>query len=435
MKLSIFNLIDEDNGELLVYNSLSGALVSFEPKYLKRMLKVFKQGAVDMIPKKFIIPLKEDGFLIDIDLDELDNINILVQRRINWTQSWHFSIMLNQSCNFKCPYCFQPRKQSFITPSVEDRILKMIKLQCGQTKKITIDWYGGEPLLSFNLLRRLNKKISDICSTEGVDYEICLTTNGYLLDDTVLKYLDDYKVSHLQITLDAPIEYHNKSRILNNGEPTFDVILSNIQKAVDHGIHILVRANVTITNQDSSFEIYEILEKAGLKNKVEVTIRPVVSSGANPCDSNCLTPTGFGEKMISHYYKAANNGWVVLPFVDNLQSMGYCVADYPTHAIIDPDGNLYKCGEAFSDAENTGKIHKNGEIFWDKKRFDEFVNRNPLDQKECVACGILPICMGGCHMLRFWKHKMSCNEFKHNLNIFVKILRLNQKNIDDNTPV
>jgi uncharacterized protein len=434
MKPSIFNIVTNDNGELLVYNSLTGALVAFGSKYFERMFRVFKQGSISDTPEEFILPLKNDGFLVDSDKDEHEIINILTQRRVNWKKSWHFSIMLNQSCNFKCFYCFQPRKKLFISSSVEDRILKMIKLQCAQTEKITIDWYGGEPLLSFALLKRLNKNINDICLEEGVEYEICMTTNGYLLDEDVLRYLDDYKVSHLQITLDAPVEYHNKSRVLNDGGPTFDAILSNIKKAVMRGIHVLIRVNVSQENKDSSFEIYELLEKAGLKNKVEVSIRPIVSSGANPCNDNCLTQISFGEKMIAHYYKAAKNGWIVLPFVDNLQSMGYCIADYPTQAIIDPEGNVYKCGEAFSDAENTGEISEKGEIIWDKEKYGAFVNRNPLDQKECVACEILPICMGGCHMLRFWKQKMSCNEFKHDLETFVKILRLNQRIIDSQSP-
>lgn len=430
MKPSIFNIATEDNDELLVYNSMSGALVAFEPKYFERMSKAFKQGNINVVPKEFITALKEDGFLIDSDFDEHEKINILAQRRINWTKSWHFSIMLNQSCNFKCFYCFQPRKNLFISNSVESRIMNMIKLLSKRTDRISIDWYGGEPLLSFGLFKKMNTKIHSICLAENVEYEISVTTNGYLLDDNVLKYLDYYKVSHFQITLDAPEEYHNKSRILKNGEPTFSVILKNIQNAVSKGIHVLVRVNVTQVNKDSSFEIYELLENAGLKNKVEVSIRPVVSSCANPCSNNCLTQADFGQKMISHYYKAATNGWIILPFVDNLQSMGYCIADYPTQAIIDPAGNLYKCGEAFSSKETTGTISDDGEIIWNKKKYEAFVNRNPLDHKECNNCKILPICMGGCHMLRFWKKKMSCNEFKHNLNLFVKILRLNQANME-----
>jgi len=430
MKCSIFNITSKDKDELLVYNSMTGALVSFESKYVERMSYVFNDGLINMTPTDFVDPLKEDGFLVDIDFDEYEKINMLTQKRINWKDSWHFSIMLNQSCNFKCFYCFQPRKNLFLSSNVEDRIIKNDKLRCRDTSKITIDWYGGEPLLSFDLLKRLNTKIGKICSANDVEYEICFTSNGYLMNSEVLEYLNAYKISHLQITLDAPIAHHDKSRILNNGEPTFKKILANIQIAVKQGIHVLVRVNAIKENKDSSFEIYEILENAGLKNKVEVSIRPVVSSSANPCSDNCLTNIDFGKKMMSHYYEAAKKGWIILPFVDNLQSMGYCVADYPTHAIIDPMANVYKCGEAFSDTENTGKINDKGEIIWDKKRFEAFVNRDPLNQKECVSCEILPICMGGCHMLRFWKQKKSCNEFKHDLELFVKILRLNQENLD-----
>lgn len=429
MKFSTFNLTSRTQDKFLVYNSLSGALLAFEQPHSDLMSVAFQEAKASKIPDNFLSALKEGGFLVENEADELDTIRALTARRIHWEESWHLSIMLNQACNFRCPYCFQPRKNLFMSDSVGDVVLRMIERIASQTKKISVDWYGGEPTLSFELLKRLNNGIAARCSRAGVEYVVSMTTNGYLLDGKVLAYLKSFQTSHLQVTLDAPRENHNRNRIPPSGEPTFDVILANIKNAALAGFHVFVRVNVTTQNLDSSFEIYQLLEEAGLKNKVEVSIRPVVSSEANPCAGNCLGPVRFGKKMTSHYYEAAKRGWIVLPFVDNLQSMGYCIADYPTHAIVDPEGNVYKCGEAFSETEKTGRIASDGRILWDQAGFDAFVLRDPLDFPECRTCQILPICMGGCHMLRFWKHRTSCNEFKHNLPLFVETLYLNQLNM------
>ncbi len=430
MKSSIFNIVVRNIDDILVYNSLSGALLAFEKKYFDVIQNAFLSGSLDNIPKDFISVLKDGGFFVDDDNDELDRIRILTQRRINWFDSWHFSIMLNQACNFMCDYCFQPRKNLFMSVLVGSKVLKMIEGITHQTKRISVDWYGGEPTLSFNFLKKLNDAIAILCEKAQIEYIVSMTTNGYLLDDDILKYLKSFQMSHLQITLDAPRENHNRTRILKNGSPTFNAILQNIKKAVGYGIHVLVRVNVTNRNLKESYTIYNALERTGLKNKVEVSIRPVISSESNSCEGSCPEAVRFGKKMLSHYYEAAKNGWIVLPFVDNLQSMGYCIADYPTHAIIDPRGNIYKCGESFSDKENMGKISRDGYLRWDKRKFDAFIERDPLIFPECRICKILPICMGGCHMLRFWKNRISCNEFRHDLGLFVKILYYNQINLD-----
>jgi uncharacterized protein len=430
MKFSRFNLTGRTQDEFLVYNSLSGALIAFEKPYLAAASEAFQKSAVEKLPENFLASMKEEGVLVEDEFDELDVIRILTATRIGWTESWHFSIMLNQICNLCCPYCFQPRKNLVMSDLVGDLVVKAMQRVAAQTKKISIDWYGGEPTLSFDLLKRLNDRIAAICKKVGIEYMVSMTTNGYVLNDEILSYLASSQTSHLQITLDAPKENHDFKRIPASGKPTFDVILANIQKTVSAGIHVLVRVNVAKQNLDRSFEIYDALEKAGLKNKVEVMIRPIISSEANPCAGDCVNPVLFGKKMISHYLKAAKEGWIVLPFVDTLQSMGYCIADYPTHAIIDPEGNVYKCGEAFSESENIGKIDDNGDISWNKEGFDAFVLRDPLQLSECRVCPILPICMGGCHMLRFWKHRMSCNEFKHDLPSFVETLYFNQMNME-----
>ncbi len=110
--------------------------------------------------------------------------------------------------------------------------------------------------------------------------------------------------------------------------------------------------------------------------------------------------------------------------------MGFCVADFPSQFIIDPSGVVYKCGECFTEAESVGNISETGEIILDHEKHQLWLLKSPLDFDECRDCSIMPICMGGCNMKRWWKHIDYCEEFKHNLPDFLRAMVLNQGNIE-----
>lgn len=348
MKFSKFNVwTDRRDGTLILFNSLTGALAVFEKKYNAIVKGCLKDKQVHLLPKKFLEAFIEDGYIVNQDKDEFFVVNQLVKKRGNWLEEFFLSVVLNLDCNFHCFYCFEKHTGKYMDATTANRVISMIRKNLPQMKKLSIDWYGGEPLLSLKILKGTNDAIIATCEKNIIKYDFSITTNGYLLSDDIIQYLKKRPLSYLQITVDGPPQTHNKSRTLKNGEPTFDVILNNIKNAVAEDINIMVRVNITKENVKQIPALYEIIEKEGLKNRLFLRLKPVVSAPANPCLNRCLTERSLGLQMTHIYRQAAENGWVIFPYVDNLQCMGYCIAEYPHHFIIDPSGNLYKCGELF----------------------------------------------------------------------------------------
>lgn len=429
MKFSMFNVWTVDDGTIILYNSKTGALATFEPCYLQVVNSSLINNDPSLLPDQFITDLIEDGYLLNDGFDEMEYIRQLVVKRQQLVDEYFFSILLSLSCNFGCYYCFENHTDKVLAEPISGRLVYMMSRISKSAKKIAVDWYGGEPLLSFSMLHQLNNKFMAICAANDVRYEISVTTNGYLLSREVIDYLAGTPITHLQITIDGPPETHNISRPLKNGEPTFDTILDNIEQAVAKGLGVFIRTNITKQNIDRIYELYPILEARGLKNKVRILLKPVVSSSVNLCEEQCLTGQTFSDKMVPIYIQAAKNGWIVFPNVDSMQCMGFCVADFPSQFIIDPSGNIYKCGESFSNDESVGFVDEDGKFIISQDKYRPWLEKTPLNYPECRNCDILPICMGGCNMKRWRKGIDCCEELKYNLPDFLRAMVLNQENI------
>lgn len=430
MRFSDFNVYTPDRGGLIVYNTLTGALLTFNRRTANTVLGAIQRDNTTEIPKRYLLDLVRDGVVIEDNYDELSVVK--ARNLLGRTQNeLILSVMLTMACNFKCRYCFQPRNPRLkaMSREVEQRVVSLIKREAKKKDRVSIDWYGGEPLLRFDQLARINNAIAGECKKCDTEYLVSVTTNGYLLIPKVVKYLSGFNVTHLQITLDGPAETHDFSRPLANGEGTFTTVLANIRRAVEAGVPVVVRVNVWKPNIGRVDELYDILEENGLKNKVNVIAKPVLSSEANPCQDSCMPTNEVAQLNLEIYQKAARKGWVVMPELSQMQGHEFCIVDSVGQFIIDPGGRLYKCGECFDESESVGYLDQDGELRLDELSWTCWIGKDPLSFPECRACKLLPVCMGGCSMKRFWRPKESpCVEFKYCPDDLLKTMVANEAN-------
>jgi uncharacterized protein len=298
-----------------------------------------------------------------------------------------------------------------------------------KAKKIELDWFGGEPLLSWKDLKTMNNLFLNISKERSVQYSYSITTNGYLLTSNIINYLQLEKPSRLTITLDGPPSTHDLSRPLKRGGKTFWVIFENIKKAVAAGVAVAIRVNVSLKNVDRIPELFDILEAHGLKNVVSVNLQAVVSSEANPYEEYCLSGYTLAHSIMSIYKIEAEKGWVVLPSTENMKILGFCVGEYPNRIITDLDCNIHKCTQ-MAESDFVGKILNNGKIELDENKDAYWTNKDPLVFKECRACAFLPLCMGGCNLRRIQNDgDQYCLGWKRDVPTFLEVLLLNEKNI------
>lgn len=89
-----------------------------------------------------------------------------------------------------------------------------------------IGFYGGEPLLQFDLMCRIIEYAEE--RMRGRPLTFNMTTNGSLLNNKIIEYLEAHKVRTL-ISLDGPKEINDKNRVFKNGSGTYETVINNIK--------------------------------------------------------------------------------------------------------------------------------------------------------------------------------------------------------------
>lgn len=428
MKFSRFNVWSLNDQGLILFNTLTCALALFEKEHAKTAHNALEKRDPVAIPSDFIDGMVEDGYLVADNCDEFRSIQKACQERRSKTDECFLCVILTMRCNFKCLYCFEEHRDEDLSGPETEKVKKMLKKLTSTARKIEVDWFGGEPLISFDVLHATNDLFMDIARSSGVEYSHSITTNGFLLNDEVIKYLAATPLSLLTITLDGPPDIQDRFRPLKKGGQTFWTVFNNIRNAVESGLKVSIRVNVTNQNSSRILELYKLLEQHGLKNKVEVNLQAVVSSPANPCESICLSGRDFAGVALGIYKQAAKDGWIVLPPTEKMKALGFCVSEYPNRLITDLRGNLYRCGQMF-ETGSVGSLGEDGSIILDAAKNEMWVDKNPLQFAECRDCAVLPICMGGCNMKRFVTGTDYCLNWKHNMSGLLEVIVLNEENI------
>lgn len=347
------------------------------------------------------------GFLVDDDRDELSEIKFLYWKNKFDSGKFCLTIMTTLDCNFRCTYCFEKHKNVEMSSKTIKKIEKMVEkeLKKGYTE-LSVDWYGGEPLLNMQCIIFLSNFFISLCQKRGIKYTASITTNGYDFTIDTQKVLFDLGVRHAQITLDGSKSMHDKRRVLLNGESSFDVIKSNIVNAIK-GMSISLRINVDEENKD---DLKSIVDSLGEYRSDELGIYACIVTPA--LESNYIVGEYryLMDAILQLYSYAIDRGFHVNS-VNCLLINDYrtCIVDSDHHFIITPSGDLFKCGESY-EADDPGKIgllSADGNLLVDINKSARWT-KDPFAYEECNICPYLPVCMGGCIMKRLNKKNNYC---------------------------
>jgi len=90
-------------------------------------------------------------------------------------------------------------------------------------RELGINFYGGEPLLGWPLIRHVVPHWKDEFERAGKSVRFSITTNGSLLKQNVRDFFDMYQIGML-LSLDGPKELHDESRPMVGGAGSWDKI-------------------------------------------------------------------------------------------------------------------------------------------------------------------------------------------------------------------
>lgn len=331
--------------------------------------------------RPFIERMHKQGFIVDDETDEKD----LIRRKYEYLRKpGDCSIMIlpTYQCNVRCWYCVQNHEDIWMSDETIERITRRIEMLVDkpEIERLSISWFGGEPMLAYDKVLELTRRVSSLAAAKGKPFSANITTNGTLLTPKRIEELKEAGVNHYQITIDGDRTTHNGIKVLGNAS-AYDRTMENIGHIIEHSTCTL-RFNYTKDNLKPESIIKDLddtLPQKG-RNNISFLVYKVWQENA------AEIPQEEVEKLLDLACIAG-----IRP---RLAAGGMCYADQKYFDCIFTNGKVGKCDNQPPDSA-MGEIDADGNQVWDG---DVSSHKAILDTDapECAECRYLPICWGPC---------------------------------------
>jgi len=431
MQPSKFNLRVSlpEKGEVFLMNTLTDAQLVVSPDIANLLDRLASEPAslapelLDSDEREALVALTEHGFIVpsrEADDQALDKF--FADYRED-TEQLRVTVLTTLQCNFACDYCFQgdhgdhnkhAEKMSLETSArvaawIEERVLQL------HPKRLTITFFGGEPLLNIPAMYDLAERAQAFCREHGTTLALGIITNGLLITEELVDRLLPYGLGYIKITLDGDREMHNKMRPLRGGQGTFDRIVENVRKVAGK-VRIAVGGNFDAESAGSYPALLDFLKEQDFASKlVKVAFKPIVRErqvpkniipltvvSDKPLAGTCMTAAGSGGSSICDTCSFVDEQMSFLreetkkrgfPTVDGVH-MGPCEIHKRHAYTIGPNGSLYACpGFTGEPTLSTGHIDDRKES-WRMSAAERF--EHLAAWHNCGDCAFIPVCAGGC---------------------------------------
>ena len=318
-------------------------------------------------------------------------------------------------CNMDCEYCFAGKgdysgKSGIMSLEVGKRALDYLVENSGNRKHLEVDFFGGEPLLNWDVCKELVKYGRELEKTHNKIFNFTLTTNGVLIDDDVIDFTNR-EMGNVVLSMDGRRETHDRMRHTKTGAGTYDRIMDNFKALVDSRTEegaerksreYYMRGTYTAYNKDFS---RDVLAMADLGFR-ETSIEPVVADPSAPYalhEEDLPQIFEEYEKLAMEMYEREKRGegFNFYHYTVDLQG-GPCIYKRVAgcgvateYLAVTPTGDLYPCHQFVGDDDMiVGNIYDG---ITHPETVDIFKEGNNLYTRDaCKNCWAKLYCAGGC---------------------------------------
>lgn len=311
-------------------------------------------------------------------------------------------------CNLNCEYCFAGKGEyggadkGLMSYEVGKRALDFLIENSGTRKNLEVDFFGGEPLLNWEVCKKLVQYGREQEKIHNKNFRFTLTTNGILLNDEVMEFCNK-EMGNVVLSLDGRKETHDRLRKTPLGKGSYDLIVDNFKKFADsrNQKDYYMRGTYTHYNTDFSNDLIHMAD-LGFK---ELSVEPVV---CNPKENYALKESDLSvlkeqyeilaNEMLRRYRKG--DGFTFYHYMIDLNH-GPCIVKRISgcgvgteYMAVTPSGDLFPCHQFVGDDK-----FKLGNIFDGVTNPDilkQFKKCNVYSHKECKDCFAKLYCSGGC---------------------------------------
>jgi uncharacterized protein len=433
MQQSMFNVRVPlaDRGEVFLMNTLTDAQLIVSDD-IAGMLDRLADDPASLAPERLdsdareaLVTLTEHGFIVDDRATDRAAIDQFFTDIREDTSQLRVTVLTTLQCNFACDYCFQGdhgdhnKNADRMSPDTSEQVAAWIEQRLDELKpeKLTITFFGGEPLVNLPALYDLAERAHAMAKARGVTLLIGIISNGLLLTEELVDRLLPFGLNYVKITLDGDRDTHNRMRPLRGGQGTFDRIIDNIRKVAGK-VRIAIGGNFDADSVESFPALLDFLKEQDFSEKlVEVAFKPiirekqapkglipltVVNESEKPLSGTCMTAAGAGGSSICDTCSFVDEQFTHLreetkkrgfPTVDGVH-MGPCEIHKKHAYTIGPNGSLYACPGFTGDPTlSTGHIDDRKES-WRMTAAERF--EHLAAWHNCGDCAFIPVCAGGC---------------------------------------
>ena len=311
------------------------------------------------------------------------------------------------TCNLNCAYCFASQgkyhgDRAVMSFEVGKRALDFLIEHSGNRRNLEVDFFGGEPLMNFDVVKQLVAYARSIEKQHNKNFRFTLTTNGVLIDDDVIDFANR-EMSNVVLSLDGRKEIHDRYRVDYAGNGSWDRIVPKFQKLVEArgGRNYYMRGTFTHANPDFLKDIQQMLDLGF----TELSMEPVVSAPGDPSE---LTQEDLPvvleqyEKLAELMLKRDREGrpFTFYHYMIDLTG-GPCIykrisgcGSGTEYMAVTPWGDLYPCHQFVGEEKfRLGSIYEgvtNTEVQ------SQFAACNVYAHPQCRDCWARLYCSGGC---------------------------------------
>ena len=386
--------------------------------------------------------LEQNDLLFSADID----INNFKYNEDNIVKA--ICLHVAHDCNLKCRYCFASQgnfkgERTLMSLEVGKKALEFLATNSGNRRNLEVDFFGGEPLMNFEIVKQLVEYGREIEKEYNKNFRFTITTNGVLLDDEKIDFINEH-MDNVVLSIDGRKKINDYMRSTVSGEGSYDIILPKLKKMVEKrgDKDYYIRGTFTNKNLDFSNDALDFYKNGFKKTSIEPVVTPEEMDYAIR-EEHLEEILDEYEKFSKEYIdiKKKDKDFLFFHFMIDLDQ-GPCIIKRAVgcgagseYIAVTPEGEIYPChqfvgekefslGDLWTGIENTGLR-------------DKFKAANVYSKEECRSCWARFYCSGGCHANAYYAnddlnkpYKLGCEMEKKRIECAISVLaKLNDEEV------
>ena len=320
----------------------------------------------------------------------------------------YVSFLVTQICNLACSYCYRDADGSGggrqMTEKIACDAVDWLIGQSGNLHNLGINFFGGEPLINFDVIRKVVEYAIQRGNQLDKRFSFHLATNATMLDDAKIRFITEHGIS-VSVSVDGSRETHNSQRPYRSGKGSYDIVSRHVRNLLK--VHPWVSCRAVSLDGTHPLETKNALKDFGFSSVSVVNASPTLFTEDQyiPAERQYAGLIAMyekeGEDLLRNIRERNVNVlkqlvskdflWGVLFAIINRYKLHFACEAGRSIAAISPDGGIYLC-HRFAGKKDYQLGHIN-DFGLDRDAYQH----SPLKVVDkCSSCFAKYLCGGGC---------------------------------------